>query len=52
MFTDEISQSPIAVVENKQGNKVGAKARVIPDTWSEKSPDSSVGKEVLELADS
>lgn len=52
MVTDEISQSPRAAVDNRQGNKAGAKAKVAPDMRSQKSPDSLVGMELLGLADS
>lgn len=52
MFIDEISQLLIVVVENKQGNKVGVKVRVIFDIWLEKFLDFLVGKEVFELVDS
>lgn len=52
MFTDKISQSPKAAEDKRQGSKVGAKAKIPPDTWSEKPPDSSVGMELPGLAGS
>ena len=39
------------LVQYKQGNKIDAKANVVPDTWLEKSPDSLARINVLELGD-